>query len=77
MALFGFASYADLVVNTLEFSCLLLFAINTLMWCWVLSGLRSNLQLKAWIFWIFIALLLVFISPNAFLLYFLIVGYCC
>ena len=65
MALFGFASYSDLVVNTLGF---LVFCYLPLLPLVMLGARRfkSNLQLKAWVFWVFIALLLVIISPNAF-----------
>jgi hypothetical protein len=65
MALFGFASYTDLVVNTLGF---LVFCYLPLLPLVVLGArrFRGNLQLKAWVFWVFIALLSVIISPNAF-----------
>ncbi|MCW4047212.1 MAG: hypothetical protein NWE99_06585 [Candidatus Bathyarchaeota archaeon] len=65
MALFGFASYTDLVVNTLGF---LIFCYLPLTPLLILGYRRfkTNLQLKAWIFWIFLSLLLIFISPNAF-----------
>ena len=65
MTLFGFASYTDLVVNTLGF---LVFCYLPLLPLVVLGArrFRSNLQLKAWVFWVFIALLLVIVSPNAF-----------
>jgi len=63
--LLGFASYTDLVVNTLGF---LVFCYLPLIPLVLLGAKRSksNLQLKAWIFWIFISLLLVIISPHAF-----------
>jgi hypothetical protein len=66
MALFGFSSYGDLVVNTLGF---LVFCYLPLLPLVVLGfrRLRSNLQLKVWVCWILILLLLVIISPNAFL----------
>src|SRR4030066_1243349 len=65
MALLGFASYTDLVVDTLGF---LIFCYLPLMPLLILGAWRfkSNLQLKAWMFWIFLSLLLVIISPNAF-----------
>jgi len=65
LAASGFASYADLVVNTSSF---LLFCYLPLMPFVVLGAkrLRNNLQIQAWVFWIILALLLVFISPNAF-----------
>jgi hypothetical protein len=66
LALFGFASYIDLVVDTLGF---LVFCYLPLMPLLVLGARRFkiNLQLKAWIFWVFLSLLLVIVSPNAFL----------
>jgi len=65
MALFGFASYTDLVADTLGF---LVFCYLPLVPLVVLGARRfkGNLQLKVWISWIFLSLLLVFISPNAF-----------
>jgi hypothetical protein len=65
MALFGFSSYGDLVVNTLGF---LVFCYLPLLPLVVLGfrRLRSNLQLKVWVCWILVLLLLVIISPNAF-----------
>ena len=64
MALLGFASYTEIVVDTLGF---LIFCYLPLMPLLFLGARRfkSNLQLKAWIFWIFLSLLLVIISPNA------------
>ena len=63
LSLFGFVSYSDMVVDTLGF----------LVFCYLplvplLLGARrfkGNLQIKVWISWIFVALLLVIISPNA------------
>ena len=65
MALFGFASYTDLVVDTLGF---LVFCYLPLIPLLVIGARRfkSNLQLKAWISWVLISLLVVIISPNAF-----------
>src|SRR3989337_3478592 len=65
MALLGFASYTDLVVDTLGF---LIFCYLPLMPLLLLGAKRfkSTLQVKAWILWIFLSLLLVIISPNAF-----------
>jgi len=65
MALFGFSSYADLVVNTLGF---LVFCYLPLLPLVVLGvrRFRSNLQLKVWVCWILVLLSLVIISPNAF-----------
>ena len=58
-------SHADLVLNTLGF---LAFCYLPLVPLLVFGARRfkSNIQLKAWIAWIFIPLLLVIISPNAF-----------
>jgi len=65
MALFGFLSYPDLVVNTLGF---LFFCYLPLLPLVVLGARRfgNNLQMKAWVFLVFILLLSVLISPNAF-----------
>jgi hypothetical protein len=64
-SLFGFASYPELVANTLGF---LVFCYLPLIPLLILGfkRFRSNLQLNAWIFWVFIAMLSVVISPNAF-----------
>jgi hypothetical protein len=64
MALFGFASYSGLVVNTLGF---LVFCYLPLMPLLLLGAKRfgKNLQLSAWVSWVLIALLLVMISPDA------------
>jgi hypothetical protein len=64
LALFGFASYTDMVANTLGF---LVFCYLPLMPLIVLGARRfkGNLQMKVWISWILISLLLVLISPNA------------
>jgi hypothetical protein len=65
MALFGFASYTDLVADTLGF---LVFCYLPLVILLVLGARRfkGNLQLKVWISWIFLSLLLVIVSPDAF-----------
>jgi hypothetical protein len=65
MALFGFASYSDMVVDTLGF---LVFCYLPLVPLLVLGARRfkRNLQLKVWVFWIFLSLLLVIVSPGAF-----------
>jgi hypothetical protein len=62
MTLFGFASYADLVVNTLGF---LAFCYLPLLPLVILGARRfsGNLQLKAWFSLVSIALLLAVISP--------------
>jgi len=64
-ALFGFASYSDMVVDTLGF---LVFCYLPLIPLVLLSARRfkSNLQLKVWISWIFLSLMLVIVSPSAF-----------
>jgi len=65
LALFGFASYPDMVFDTLGF---LVFCYLPLVPLLVLGARRfkGNLQLKIWISWIFLSLLLVIVSPNAF-----------
>jgi hypothetical protein len=65
MALFGFASYTDMVIDTLGF---LVFCYLPLVPLLVLGARRfkRNLQLKVWVFWIFLSLLLVIVSPGAF-----------
>jgi hypothetical protein len=65
MTLFGFASYTDLVADTLGF---LVFCYLPLVPLLVLGARRfkGNLQLKVWISWIFLSLLLVIVSSSAF-----------
>ena len=69
MALFGFASYSGLVVDTLGF---LVFCYLPLLPLVVLGArrFRGNLHLKAWVVWVFFALLLVIVSPNASFVFF-------
>jgi hypothetical protein len=65
-ALLGFASYQDLVVNTLGF---LAFCFLPLL-PFIVKGvgrLRNSFPLKAWVFWVFLVLIVTFASPNAFL----------
>jgi len=64
MALFGFASYSDLVVDTLSF---LVFCYLPLLPLVVLGArkFRGNLHLKSWIVWVLFALPLVVVSPVA------------
>ena len=64
MALFGFSSYSDLVVNTLGF---LVFCYLPLIPLLVLSARRfgKNLQLSTWVCLVLILVLLAIISPNA------------
>ena len=63
-ALLGFSSYNDLIVNTGSF---LIFCYLPLIPLLILGAkyFKSNIQLKAWIFWVFLSLLLVIVSPNA------------
>ncbi len=63
-ALLGFASYQDLVVNTSTF---LLFCYLPLLPLLILGfwHFKGNIQLKAWIGWILLAVLLTLISPYA------------
>jgi hypothetical protein len=65
MALFGFASYSDFVADTLGF---LVFCYLPLVPLLVLGArwFKVNLQMKVWIYWIFVSLLLVIVSPSAF-----------
>jgi hypothetical protein len=65
MALAGFASYPAMVSDTLGF---LVFCFLPLLPLVALGFKRfkGNLQLKAWILWVLIALLSAIISPNAF-----------
>lgn len=64
MALLGFSSYSDLVVNTASF---LVFCFLPLVPLLIIGAryFKSNLQLKAWILWIFLAVLFTIVSPNA------------
>ena len=65
MRCLGFSSYNDLVVNTSSF---IVFCYLPLIPLLILGAryFKSNIQLKAWIAWIIISILLVFFSPNAF-----------
>jgi hypothetical protein len=65
LALFGFASYVDMVTDTLGF---LVFCFLPILPLVVLGArkFKSNLHLKVWISWIFLSLLLDIASPNAF-----------
>ena len=65
LALFGFASYPGMVVDTLGF---LVFCYLPLLPLVVLGVKRfkGNLHIKVWVSWIFLSLLLVIISPTAF-----------
>ncbi len=65
LALFGFASYIDIVTDILGFLAFCFLPILPLL---VLGAkkFKSNLHLKVWIAWIFLSLLLVIVSPNAF-----------
>ena len=65
MALAGFASYPDMVFDTLGF---LVFCYLPLLPLVVLGfkRLKGNLQLLAWVFWVLIALVSAIVSPNAF-----------
>jgi hypothetical protein len=65
MALAGFASYPDMVFDTLSFLVFCYLPLLPL----VIFGcklFKINLQLFAWVFWVVIALLSAIISPNAF-----------
>jgi hypothetical protein len=63
-ALLGFTSYNDLLVNTASFLVFCFLPLLPLL----IIGVRyfkSNIQLKAWIIWILISILLTIVSPNA------------
>ncbi|MGD8505189.1 MAG: hypothetical protein PVF15_00815 [Candidatus Bathyarchaeota archaeon] len=64
-ALFGHASYFDMMANTLGF---MVFCYLPLLPLVLLSVklLRDNLQMKAWSFWIFIAISSALVSPSVF-----------
>jgi hypothetical protein len=63
-ALLGFTSYNDLLFNTGSF---LVFCYLPLLPLLIIGFryFKSNIQLKAWIIWIFISILLTIVSPNA------------
>jgi len=63
--LFGFASYPDMVINTLGF---LLYCCLPLL-PFTLMGARrlNNLQIKSWFLWSLVAICSPIISPNAFI----------
>jgi hypothetical protein len=64
MALFGFASYPDFVVDTLGFLLVCYLPLLPLL-VWGRKG-RINLQLKAWVLWVLIVLAVAIVSPVAF-----------
>jgi hypothetical protein len=64
MALAGFASYSEMVVDTLGFLVFCYLPLLPL----VLLGFKrfkGNLQLLAWVLWVIVALFSAFVSPNA------------
>lgn len=63
-ALFGFASYPDLVVDTLGFLLVCYLPLLPLL-IWGRRN-RTILELKAWMLWVLIALALAIISPVSF-----------
>jgi hypothetical protein len=67
MALAGFSSYSNMVFDTLGF---LVFCFLPLLPLVVLGFKRfkGNLQLKAWVLWVFVALFLGFVIPSFFVL---------
>jgi len=65
MALAGFASYLDLVVDTLGFLVFCFLPLLPLV-VFGFKWFKGHLQLKAWVLWVFIALFSAFLSPNAF-----------
>jgi len=64
-ALIG-ASHFDFVINTLGFLAFCYLPLLPFIFFGA-RGFKSNIQLKAWIFWLFIPLILVVISPEPFL----------
>ncbi len=65
MALYGFNSYPAMVGNTLGFFVFCYLPVLPLVLI-AAKKFRGNLQLNAWILWVFITLVLVMISPSAF-----------
>lgn len=63
--LFGFASYPDMVINTLSF--LLYCCLPLLPFVIVGAGRLNNLQIKSWLVWSLAAICSPIISPNAFI----------
>ena len=63
MSLFGFASYSDLMIDTLGF---LVFCYLPLLPLLVFGArkFKGNLHLNAWVVWILVALSIVIVSPN-------------
>jgi TM2 domain-containing membrane protein YozV len=64
-ALFGFASHADLITDTLGFLVFCYLPLTPLLLLGT-KRFKNNLQLKVWVLLILIMLLSVIISPNAF-----------
>ena len=65
LSLFGFASYQDMVVNTLSF---LLYCYLPLLPLVIVGSRRlNNLPIKLWVLWSLVAILSPIISPNAFI----------
>jgi hypothetical protein len=65
LALAGFASYPDMVFDTLGFLVFCFVPLLPLV-VYGFKRFKGNLQLKAWILWVFIAVFSAIISPNAF-----------
>ncbi len=65
LALFGFASFTGMIVDTLGFLVFCYLPLVPLL-AWGARRFKGNLQLKVWISWIFLSLLLVIVSPGAF-----------
>ena len=66
MALAGFASYPDMVFDTLGFLVFCFLPLLPLV-VYGFKRFRGNLQLKAWVLWGFVALLIGFVFPGFFL----------
>jgi len=65
MTLYGFASYSNLIIDTLVF---LIFCYLPLVPLLVMGArrLKGNVQLKTWVLCVFVALILVIVLPDAF-----------
>ncbi|MCW4025754.1 MAG: hypothetical protein NWF01_12110 [Candidatus Bathyarchaeota archaeon] len=67
-ALLGFSSQADLILNTLAFVVVCFLPLVPLLFFGA-KRFKNNFHMNVWILWIFLALLLAFISPSTFAVY--------
>ena len=65
MALAGFASYPDMVFDTLDFLIFCFLPLLPLV-VYGFKRFKGNLQLNAWILWVFVALFIGFVIPSFF-----------